>query len=105
MVQVGVDTYIELDSELVYSMHFSPCFSLKMRIDLFLTLANHFCYPNVPFDVSSEHPSEWKVVALKDIDKRSELTSFHPSTEWEAAEPFKCKCGAQVRDFHHASRR
>ncbi|KAK1218951.1 hypothetical protein PQX77_018339 [Marasmius sp. AFHP31] len=74
-VQVGVDQHIELGSDLVYM--------------------NHSCEPNAAFDVSSGDSSQWKAIALKDIAKGSELTFFYPSTEWDAAEPFECKCGTE----------
>ncbi|KAL0577049.1 hypothetical protein V5O48_004929 [Marasmius crinis-equi] len=69
-VQVEADEHIELNSDLVYM--------------------NHSCDPNVAFDILQQ-----RVVALQDIDVGSELTFFYPSTEWDAEEPFECRCGSK----------
>ncbi|KAI3632505.1 hypothetical protein MIR68_009611 [Amoeboaphelidium protococcarum] len=67
-VQIGRDSHIELNSDLVYM--------------------NHSCDPNVKVDVKAMN-----VVALRDLPVGSELTFFYPSTEWAMAQPFDCWCG------------
>jgi hypothetical protein len=50
---------------------------------------NHSCDPNCRID-----PEGLRVVALRDLAAGEELTFFYPSTEWDMAEPFDCRCGA-----------
>ena len=54
----------------------------------YLQYTNHSCEPNVFFDTTG-----MKLVALRDISIGEELTFFYPSTEWDMAQPFHCKCG------------
>ena len=51
---------------------------------------NHSCAPNAIVDVT-----KWEVRAGAPIAKGTPITFFYPSTEWEMAQPFKCKCGAK----------
>lgn len=68
-VQVGRNSHIELNSDLVY--------------------INHSCAPNVKFDVQQR-----RVLALHDLSIGTELNFFYPSTEWEMQQPFECWCGS-----------
>ena len=54
-----------------------------------LSTLNHSCDPNIRLDTS-----RMLVVAERDIAAGEELTYFYPSTEWEMAEPFACRCGS-----------
>jgi hypothetical protein len=53
-----------------------------------LTTMNHSCDPSVRLDTT-----RMLVVAERDIAPGEELTYFYPSTEWDMAEPFECRCG------------
>ena len=69
----------------------------------FLSTLNHACDPNVRLDTDA-----LVVVAERDIAAGEELTYFYPSTEWEMAEPFACRCGGPaclgvVRGARHLS--
>lgn len=68
-VQVGIDQHILLQPE-------------------HLQYINHSCDPNVFFDTFS-----MEIIALKDINVGDELNFFYPSTEWDMAQPFACRCG------------
>jgi hypothetical protein len=81
-VQTGPDTHIEVG---------------------ILSTLNHACDPNVRLDTDA-----MVVVAERDIPAGEELTYFYPSTEWEMAEPFVCRCGGPaclgvVRGARHLS--
>ena len=54
-----------------------------------LRYVNHSCAPNVQFDVDAG-----VVRALLDIEPGDELRAFYPSTEWDMAERFTCRCNA-----------
>ncbi len=54
-----------------------------------LATLNHSCDPNLRLDTD-----RMLVVAERDIAPGEELTYFYPSTEWEMAEPFACRCGS-----------
>ncbi|HHY36530.1 MAG TPA: SET domain-containing protein [Firmicutes bacterium] len=54
-----------------------------------LVLLNHSCNPNLI--VNTE---KGLVYALQDIYPGEELTYFYPSTEWDLARPFACRCGS-----------
>ena len=56
----------------------------------FLSTLNHSCEPNVRLDTS-----RMLVVAERDIAPGEELRYFYPSTEWDMAEPFECRCGSR----------
>jgi hypothetical protein len=56
----------------------------------FLQCVNHSCSPNAFFDTTA-----MQFLALKDIEKGEELTFFYPSTEWEMAQAFLCRCGSE----------
>ena len=49
---------------------------------------NHACSPSVRIDTD-----RMLVVAARAIAAGDELTFFYPSTEWEMACPFVCRCG------------
>ncbi|KIM82932.1 hypothetical protein PILCRDRAFT_7382 [Piloderma croceum F 1598] len=70
----------------------------KDRIELRSDLAYvaHSCEPNIAFDLSSHDRSKWHVRAVQDIELGSPLTFFYPSTEWNLAKPFDCRCGART---------
>lgn len=55
----------------------------------FLQYVNHACSPSAFFDTA-----RMELVALKDIAEGEELTFFYPSTEWEMAQAFECRCGS-----------
>jgi hypothetical protein len=69
-VQVDEATHIELDPT-------------------WLRFLEHACEPNVALDVSSG-----RVVAVRAIAPGEVLAYFYPSTEWEMAAPFLCRCGS-----------
>jgi D-alanine-D-alanine ligase-like ATP-grasp enzyme len=54
-----------------------------------LRYVNHSCAPNVQFDLEGGI-----LRAIRDIEPGDELVYFYPSTEWEMAETFDCKCGS-----------
>ena len=56
---------------------------------LCLNLLNHSCDPNVRIDVARR-----AVLALRPIRAGELLAFFYPSTEWEMARPFRCRCGS-----------
>lgn len=70
-VQVGPDSHIELNSDLVY--------------------CDHSCDPSVVFDMSK---MEVRVVDDRDLKAGDPLTFFYPSSEWDMGQPFDCRCGA-----------
>lgn len=55
----------------------------------FLQYVNHSCYPSAFFNTGS-----MEFVVLRNIKAGDELTFFYPSTEWEMAQPFVCRCRA-----------
>ncbi|KNE66063.1 hypothetical protein AMAG_10326 [Allomyces macrogynus ATCC 38327] len=70
-VQVGKDSHIELNSDLVYM--------------------NHSCNPSASMDTD-----QMAVVATRDLAAGDELTFFYPSSEWDMDQPFDCWCGAPL---------
>lgn len=70
-VQTGVNSHIELNSDLVY--------------------CNHSCAPSLVFDMSR---MEVRVVDEHPLRKGDALTFFYPSTEWDMDQPFQCTCNA-----------
>lgn len=58
-------------------------------VDDCLVKLNHACDPNLIVDTGQR-----LVFARRNIQAGEELTFFYPSTEWDMAEPFKCRCGA-----------
>ena len=56
----------------------------------FLQYVNHSCSPSAFFDTTL-----MQFVALKNITAGDELTFFYPSTEWEMAQGFECRCGCR----------
>jgi hypothetical protein len=68
-IQIGLDSHIELDSELVYM--------------------NHSCSPTVFVDTVN-----FELIALSDLQSGDLVTFFYPSTEWVMDKPFECCCGS-----------
>ncbi|KAF2259483.1 hypothetical protein CC78DRAFT_66557 [Lojkania enalia] len=70
-VQASRDLHIELNCDLVY--------------------INHSCRPTLVFDMT-----RWEVRVCPDLEGGlkvgDELTFFYPSTEWDMAQPFDCRC-------------
>ncbi|KAF2638681.1 hypothetical protein P280DRAFT_471256 [Massarina eburnea CBS 473.64] len=70
-VQASRDLHIELNCDLVY--------------------INHSCQPTLIFDME-----RWEVRANPNLSEGlktgDELTFFYPSTEWNMAQPFECRC-------------
>jgi SET domain len=54
----------------------------------FLQYVNHSCSPNAFFDTTA-----MQFVCMAPIGPGEQFTFFYPSTEWEMAQPFDCKCG------------
>jgi hypothetical protein len=54
-----------------------------------LAYMNHSCRPNVVV-----HTGHLRCYATRDVGAGDELTFFYPSTEWDMARPFVCRCGA-----------
>lgn len=73
-VQIGRDSHIDLNSELVY---------LVSTIN-----KNHSCDPSIKIDCEN-----LQLIANKDLKPGDELTFFYPSTEWEMQQAFECWCG------------
>jgi hypothetical protein len=55
-----------------------------------ISYLNHSCQPNTHIDVE-----RMEVIASRDIAADEELSFFYPSTEWEMARPFDCRCGSR----------
>ncbi|PSN75599.1 hypothetical protein BS50DRAFT_568204 [Corynespora cassiicola Philippines] len=70
-VQASRDLHIELNCDLVY--------------------INHSCRPTLVFDMA-----RWEVRVSDNLEgglkAGDELTFFYPSTEWDMAQPFECRC-------------
>jgi SET domain-containing protein len=64
--------------------------SAHLEDDGGLAFLQHSCQPNVVVETSTP----LMVFALHDIAAGQELTIFYPSTEWDMAGPFACRCGA-----------
>jgi hypothetical protein len=54
-----------------------------------LQYTNHSCSPTAFFDTTSMH-----LVCIRELHPGDEITFFYPSTEWEMAQPFDCRCGS-----------
>jgi hypothetical protein len=54
----------------------------------FLQYINHSCSPNLFFDTTN-----MQLVCLTKILPGDQFTFFYPSTEWQMAQPFDCRCG------------
>jgi SET domain len=54
----------------------------------FLQYINHSCSPNMFFDTSN-----MQLLCLRRIVPGDQFTFFYPSTEWQMAQPFECRCG------------
>ncbi|KAL4916013.1 hypothetical protein BDW62DRAFT_218981 [Aspergillus aurantiobrunneus] len=67
----GVNSRIELNSDLVY--------------------CNHSCQPSLVFDMTR---FEVRVVDNRPLSVGDELTFFYPSTEWTMVQAFQCQCAA-----------
>jgi hypothetical protein len=49
----------------------------------------HSCNPNVFFDIAT-----MQLICIRPIRINEELCFFRPSVEWQAPQPFECRCGA-----------
>jgi SET domain len=67
-VQTGDDTHITLQPQ-------------------FLQYINHSCSPNAFFDTTT-----MQLVCIAQILPGDQFTFFYPSTEWQMAQPFDCRC-------------
>jgi SET domain len=67
----------------------------------FLAFINHSCTPNAFFDTTL-----FQLICIAPIMPGDQITFFYPSTEWEMAQPFSCRCGtaACLGDINGASR-
>ncbi|KAH7097007.1 hypothetical protein BKA62DRAFT_820132 [Auriculariales sp. MPI-PUGE-AT-0066] len=76
-VQISRTTHIDLNSDLYYF--------------------NHSCNPSLELDV---HPDRMEVRVARTrpegLKVGDELSFFYPSTEWEMAQPFECKCNEKT---------
>jgi hypothetical protein len=54
-----------------------------------LATLNHSCDPNLLLDTT-----RMLAIAARDIAAGEELAYFYPSTEWDMAESFVCRCGS-----------
>ncbi|TVY85608.1 hypothetical protein LAWI1_G008306, partial [Lachnellula willkommii] len=71
-VQIGRETHMNLNSDLVY--------------------INHSCVPSVIFDTTSLSI----LAGPHGLQPNQELTFFYPSTEWDMAQGFSCFCAADT---------
>lgn len=55
-----------------------------------LQYVNHSCAPNAFFDTTY-----MLLIALKAIAAGEEITFFYPSSEWDMAQSFSCRCGSE----------
>ncbi len=55
----------------------------------FLEYVNHSCSPNAFFNTDT-----FEFTCLKPVQPGDQLTFFYPSTEWEMAQSFTCRCGS-----------
>ena len=65
----------------------------------FWRFMNHSCHPNTVI-------REREVFACRDIQPGDAVTFDYNTTEWEMAEPFRCRCGSasclkEIRGFKH----
>lgn len=67
----GVNSRIELNSDLVY--------------------CNHSCDPSLVFDMAN---MEVRVADNRPLHVGDALTFFYPSSEWDMVQPFQCECGS-----------
>jgi hypothetical protein len=56
----------------------------------FLQYVNHSCSPNAFFDTTA-----MQFLCIAPIAPGEQFTFFYPSTEWQMAQPFACKCGTE----------
>lgn len=56
-----------------------------------LQYVNHSCAPNAFFDTTY-----MSLIALKAIAAGEEITFFYPSSEWDMAQSFSCRCGSEL---------
>lgn len=66
--------------------------NLHIELNCDLVYINHSCRPTLVFDMQ-----RWEVRVNPDLEEGlkagDELTFFYPSTEYDMAQPFKCRCG------------
>lgn len=70
-IQISRTEHAELHSDLLY--------------------VNHSCAPALVFDMGA---MAVRVAPDRALAAGDELTFFYPSSEWEMAQPFACRCGA-----------
>ncbi|KAF1966548.1 hypothetical protein BU23DRAFT_560127 [Bimuria novae-zelandiae CBS 107.79] len=67
--------------------------ALHIDLNCDLVYTNHSCLPTLVFDMQ-----RWEVRVNPDLKEGlkagDELTFFYPSTEYDMAQPFECRCGA-----------
>ena len=66
---------------------------------------NHSCQPNAKFiyerregvfpDVDANHEVFWYMITIRDIKKGEDVTFDYTTSEYDMAQCFQCKCGAQ----------
>ncbi|KAK4190235.1 post-SET domain-protein [Podospora australis] len=69
-VQMGRDSHLNLNSDLLY--------------------INHSCDPSLIFDTANLAV----IAGPRGLEVGDELTFFYPSTEWSMSQPFSCFCGS-----------
>ena len=89
-VQLDDDVHIEVDARVSAD---------ELLARHYWRYLNHGCEPNVMLRGA-------QVLALRDIGQNEELVFDYETTEFEMAEPFQCRCGAntcrgQIRGFKH----
>lgn len=84
LIEFSADSTSETPTYLTVQINEKEHISLNPQ---FLQYINHSCNPNVYFDIEN-----YKLIALKTIQKNDELTFFYPSSEWEMIQPFTCFC-------------
>ena len=66
--------------------------NLHIELNCDLVYINHSCQPTLVFDMQ-----RWEVRVNPDLHEGlkagDELTFFYPSTEYDMAQPFECRCG------------
>lgn len=67
----------------------------------FWRFMNHSCDPSVEI-------RGWEVVARRNLEPAEAVTYNYNTTEWDMAEPFRCRCGSprclqMIRGFKHLS--
>jgi hypothetical protein len=74
-------SYLTVQKDDDEHIHLSPAY---------LQYVNHSCAPNAFFDTTY-----MSLIALKAIAPGEEITFFYPSSEWDMAQSFACRCGSE----------